>query len=126
MRRVLSLDPGNADALNFIGYSYADRGIHLDEAEQMIVQALKIKPDSGYILDSMGWVHFRKSNYESALTYLKKALEFLPEDPGVMEHLGDVYFETGRRQEALEWYRKAIKADPANSRLKNKMDLLKP
>ncbi|HPC85017.1 MAG TPA: tetratricopeptide repeat protein [Smithellaceae bacterium] len=126
MKQVLVIDPGNADALNFIGYSYADRGIHLDEAEQMIAQALKIKPDNGYILDSMGWVHFKKNNHESALTYLKKALEFLPEDPSIMEHLGDVYFEAGRREEALEWYRKAMKKDPDNRRLKNKMELLKP
>ena len=126
MKQVLALDPQNADALNFIGYSYADRGMHLDEAEQMMVQALKIKPDNGYILDSMGWVYFKKNNYESALIYLKKALGFLPEDPSVMEHLGDTYLKTGRREEALEWYRRAINVDPGNRRLKDKIDLLKP
>ena len=96
MEKVLDIDPQNADALNFIGYSYADRGIHLDEAEQMIVQALKIKPDNGYILDSLGWVHFKKNKYDSALKHLKRALELLPDDPNIMEHLGDVYLKIGQ------------------------------
>jgi Tfp pilus assembly protein PilF len=73
MEKVLAIDPQNADALNFIGYSYADRGLRLDEAEEMIVQALKLKPDNGYILDSMGWVLFKKGKVAGALQYLKKA-----------------------------------------------------
>lgn len=122
MEKVLEIDPKNADALNFIGYTYADRGIHLDQAEQMIVQALKIKPDNGYILDSLGWVHFKKNKYASALKHLRKALEFLPEDPSIMEHLGDVYLKTGRPKEALDYYRRAIKIIPDNGALKTKID----
>ena len=59
MEKVLEIDPNNAEALNFIGYSYADRGINLDEAEKMIVRALEIKPDNGYMMDSLGWVYFK-------------------------------------------------------------------
>jgi len=124
MEKVLDLDPQNADALNFIGYSYADRGIRLDEAEQLIVQALKIKPDNGYILDSLGWVYFKKNKYDGALKYLKRALELLPDDPNVMEHLGDVYLKTGRNQEALDYYRKAAKIDPDNQALNVKIERL--
>jgi putative PEP-CTERM system TPR-repeat lipoprotein len=122
MEKVLELDPQNADALNFIGYSYADRGIHLDQAEQMIIQALKIKPDNGYILDSLGWVHFKKNQYDSALKHLKRALELLPDDPSIREHLGDVYLKIGREKEALDYYRKALEIDPGNSPLKKKLD----
>jgi len=124
MEKVLEIDPRNADALNFIGYSYADRGIHLDQAEQMITQALKIKPDNGYILDSLGWVHFKKNKYASALAHLKRALELLPDDASITEHLGDVYLKTGQDKEALNYYRKAIKIDPGNSALKKKLDIL--
>ena len=121
MEKVLEIDPQNADALNFIGYTYADRGIHLDQAEQLILQALKIKPDSGYILDSLGWVHFRKGQYDSALKNLKRALELLPDDANVMEHLGDVYFKIGRETEAQNYYRKALQIDPDNGVLKQKI-----
>jgi tetratricopeptide (TPR) repeat protein len=124
MQKALEIDPKNADALNFIGYSYADRGIHLEEAERLIVEALKIKPDNGYILDSLGWVHFRRNKIESALQHLKRALELLPADANIMEHLGDVYQKIGRNQEALEYYRKAAAIDPGNKALKKKLDIL--
>jgi tetratricopeptide (TPR) repeat protein len=124
METVLDIDPQNADALNFIGYSYADRGIHLDRAEQMIIQALKIKPDNGYILDSLGWVHFKKNQYDSALKHLKRAWELLPDDSDIMEHLGDVYLKIGQDKEALDHYRNAVKIDSDNSTLKKKLDTL--
>jgi tetratricopeptide (TPR) repeat protein len=124
METVLDIDPQNADALNFIGYSYADRGIHLDRAEQMIIQALKIKPDNGYILDSLGWVHFKKNQYDSALKHLKRARELLPDDSNIMEHLGDVYLKIGQDKEAMDHYRNAVKIDSDNSTLKKKLDTL--
>jgi len=124
METVLDIDPQNADALNFIGYSYADRGIHLDRAEQMIIQALKIKPDNGYILDSLGWVHFKKNQYDSALKHLKRARELLPDDSNIMEHLGDVYLKIGQDKEAMDHYRNAVKIDSDNSALKKKLDTL--
>lgn len=124
MKKVLEIDPQNADALNFIGYSYADRGIHLDQAEQMIVQALKIKPDNGYILDSLGWVHFKKNQYASALKHLKRALELLPNDSNILEHLGDVYLKMDKNIEALDYYRRAVKIAPDNSAIKQKLDKL--
>ena len=124
METVLDIDPQNADALNFIGYSYADRGIHLDRAEQMIIQALKIKPDNGYILDSLGWVHFKKNQYDSALKHLQRARQLLPDDANIMEHLGDVYLKIGQDKEAMDHYRNAVKIDSDNSTLKKKLDTL--
>jgi tetratricopeptide (TPR) repeat protein len=124
MEKVLDIDPQNADALNFIGYSYADRGMNLDAAEQMILQALKIKPDNGYILDSLGWVYFKKDQYDSALQHIRRALDLQPNDANIMEHLGDVYLKIGRDKEALDYYRKAEKIDPDNGALKKKIDNL--
>src|SRR4030065_1945303 len=108
METVLRLDPGNAEALNFIGYSYADRGINLEEAEKMIIQALKLKPENGYIIDSLGWVHFKQNKLDSALTHLKKAMELLPDDYNIVEHLGDVYQKMGNIKKAREMYKRAI------------------
>ena len=107
MEIVIGLNPEHADALNYIGYSYADEGIHLDKALELIERALKHKPDSGYIIDSLGWVYFRKGHYERALVELEKAVELTPEDPAINEHLGDVYFQKRDYKKALEIYRKA-------------------
>ncbi|HET57955.1 MAG TPA: tetratricopeptide repeat protein [Deltaproteobacteria bacterium] len=125
MRDILAIDPENAEALNFIGYSYADRGINLDEAETMILKALQLKPGSGHIIDSLGWVYFRQNRIAEALEQLEKAREFLPDDPTVAQHLGDVYELNGRYEEALEIYRKALDHTPDDSEIKRKIENLK-
>ncbi|HEX7415618.1 MAG TPA: tetratricopeptide repeat protein, partial [Smithellaceae bacterium] len=126
MEMVLRLDPDNAEALNFIGYSYADRGMNLEEAEKMIIKALKIKPDNGYIIDSLGWVHFKQNKMDSAVKHLKQALELLPDDVNITEHLGDVYVKIGKFKEAQEIYQKALKIDPKNTAVQQKLeDLIK-
>jgi tetratricopeptide (TPR) repeat protein len=126
METVLAVDPDNAEALNFIGYSYADRGINLDEAEQMIIRSLKIKPNNGYMLDSLGWVHFKKNNLNSAVKYLKQALELLPDDVNIIEHIGDVYVKLNKLKEAEEMYNRVLKIDPNHSLVKKKLeDLIK-
>ena len=115
MEKVLEIDPENAEALNFIGYSYADRGMNLEEAEKMIIKALKIKPDNGYLMDSLGWVNFKKNKLNSAVKYLKQALELLPDDVNIIEHMGDVYVKLNKIKEAQEMYNRALKIDPKNS-----------
>jgi tetratricopeptide (TPR) repeat protein len=98
MSTIIEIDPNHADALNYIGYTYAEQGIRLDEAMSLIEKALSIKPDSGYIIDSLGWVYFQKGMYDEALKYLEQAAS-VPNIP-IMEHLGDVYLrkecQTGR------------------------------
>jgi Flp pilus assembly protein TadD len=91
MKQVLALTPDDAEALNYLGYTYADLGINLEEAESLIQQALALKPDDGYIADSLGWVYFKKGNYRQALKWLNKAVQLVPDDPTILEHLGDVY-----------------------------------
>ncbi len=109
MKNVLALTPDDAEALNYLGYTYADLGIHLDEAESMIRDALALKPDDGYITDSLGWLYFQKGQYDHALEWLLKAVERVPEDPTILEHLGDVYHKMGRKDTALEYYRRSLK-----------------
>jgi Flp pilus assembly protein TadD len=122
MEMVLTIDPDNAEALNFIGYSYADRGMNLEEAEKMITKALKIKPDNGYLIDSLGWVNFKKNKLSSAVKYLKQALELLPDDINIIEHMGDVYVKLNKTKEAQEMYNRALKLDPKNSSVQKKLE----
>ena len=122
MEIILKLEVDHAEALNFIGYSYADRGMNLEEAERMIRRALQIKPGSGHIIDSLGWVYFRQNKLDKAVQYLKEAMDLLPNDPAVIEHLGDAYLKSGRRAEALELFRRAMKLKPGNGSLQKKID----
>ncbi len=108
MKEVIRLDPKHANALNYLGYTYADMGVKLDEAERLIKEALKYKPDDGYITDSLGWVYYQKGLYEKSLRYLKRAVELVPDDPVILEHLGDVHLKLSDREKALEYYRRSL------------------
>ena len=108
MRKVVELDPKHANALNYLGYTYADLGTNLDEAEQLVKEALKYKPNDGYITDSLGWVYYKKGEFEKALQYLQKAVEMVPDDPIMLEHLGDVYLKLDDKTSALKYYQKAL------------------
>src|SRR3989337_2246778 len=78
MRTVIQLDSDNADAMNFIGYAFADKGINLEEAEALIKQSLELRPGNGYMLDSLGWLYFRQNKTEQALKHLKEAAGVFP------------------------------------------------
>lgn len=109
MKALIKLNPEHANALNYLGYTYADLGINLDEAERLIKEALKYKPDDGYITDSLGWVYFKKGLFAEALNLLKKAVELVPDDPIMLEHLGDAYLKTNDRVNALKVYKRSLK-----------------
>ena len=115
MQKVLDIDPDHADALNYIGYTWADQGVHLEKAEKMIRRALEQKPENGYIIDSLGWVYYRKGMYEKAADYIKKAARLTPDDPIVLEHLGDVYVKLGNPGKALESYQRALEMEADNA-----------
>ena len=108
MKTVISLDAKNANALNYLGYTYAELGENLDEAEHLIKEALKQKPDDGYITDSLGWVYFKKGLLIKALKYLKKAVSLVPDDPIILEHLGDAYLKTSDKKKALQFYKRSL------------------
>jgi tetratricopeptide (TPR) repeat protein len=112
MQRVLDLDPKNAEALNFIGYGWADRGIRLPEAEQMIRAALDAQPDDGNITDSLGWVLFKQGKFAEALEVLKKAVEMSPGVAEIRDHLGDAYEATADLEKAVATWRQALELNP--------------
>ncbi|HSA59796.1 MAG TPA: tetratricopeptide repeat protein [bacterium] len=107
MREVLKLNPQNASALNYLGYSYADRGENLDEALELLKKAVALKPGDGFITDSLGWVHFRRGEWELALSAIQRAYGMVPNEPTITEHLGDVWLKKGDRGKALKYFREA-------------------
>ncbi len=108
MKKVIELQPNHPEALNFIGYTWANNNQNLERALEYIQQAVHIRPESGYIRDSLGWVYFRLGNFEQAKIELENALALEPSDPHIYEHLGDTYRAMTRREKALEIYKKAL------------------
>ena len=112
MKRALALNPSNATILNYLGYSWIDRGVNLIEGIDLIRQAVALQPDSAHIVDSLGWAHYKFGEYEQAVDYLERAVELMPGDSILNDHLGDAYWKAGRRKEAgFQWLR-ALKLDP--------------
>lgn len=113
LSRALELSPDNATVLNYLGYSWIDRGIRLEEGFDLIRRAVELEPRSGHIIDSLGWAHYKLGQYEEAVDYLERAVELLPGDPVLNDHLGDAYWQVGRRKEAGFQWRRALKLDPS-------------
>ena len=108
MKKVIELEPENADALNYLGYTYADLGIKLDRAEELIKKALEIKPDDGYITDSLGWVYYKKGLFSKATPILEKAAKLSDYDAIITEHLADSLKKENKLEKALKMYKKAL------------------
>jgi tetratricopeptide (TPR) repeat protein len=109
MQELLLRSPEHADALNFVGYSFAERGMRLDEAEKLVEKAIQLRPDSGYFTDSLGWVYFQKGDFGRAVTTLEKADALSGPEPTILEHLGDAYRRAQRPADAAGAYRRALK-----------------
>ncbi len=110
-KRALELKPGEASVLNYLGYSYLDRGVNLKEARRLIEMAYTKRPDDGYIIDSLGWMLFVLGEYDKAVTHLEKAVEAAPADATINEHLGDAYWKVGRTTEARYQWQRALTLD---------------
>jgi tetratricopeptide (TPR) repeat protein len=124
MRRVLENNPDHAQALNYIGYTYAEKEIFLDEAEALVKRALELKPDDGYITDSLGWVYFKKGQLDKAIAELEKAHKLAPEDPVIAEHLGDAYLKNQQGDKAVQMYERSLQLDPKKTEVAEKLKKL--
>ncbi len=114
MKKALELYPDQPHVLNYLGYSWVDQGMHLDEGMNMIKRSVEQRPDDGYIVDSLGWAYFRLGNYDEAVKNLERAVELKPVDPTINDHLGDVYWKVDRMLEAkFQWsHARDLKPDP--------------
>lgn len=107
MTKILAIDPDHADALNYIGYTWADLDINLEQALLYIQKAAKLKPKNGYIRDSLGWVYYRMGDFDKASKEIHEALKMEPDDPYIHEHQGDIYTKLGEDKKAKQAYKKA-------------------
>ncbi|WP_075217038.1 tetratricopeptide repeat protein [Mongoliimonas terrestris] len=115
-KQALTLSPDQPLVLNYLGYSWVDRGLNYDEALGMIEKAVELEPTDGYIVDSLGWVYFKLGRYEDAVVQLERAVDLKPEDPVINDHLGDAYWHVGRKLEArFQWsHARDRKPEPAD------------
>ncbi len=125
-RKALELRPGHPQVLNYLGYSLVERGEKLDEALAMIEEAVAGEPESGAIVDSLGWVLFRLGRYDEAVVHLERAAALEPVDPVINDHLGDAYWAVGRKREADFQWRRALSFGPEEdeaARIRRKLEM---
>ena len=113
-KKALELYPDQPQVLNYLGYSWVDQGVNLDEAFKMLRRAVDLRPNDGYIVDSLGWANYKLGHYQEATDQLEKAIDLKPADPVVNDHLGDAYWRVNRRIEAhFQWnHARDMKPDP--------------
>ena len=125
LRRVIQIKPNEAQAYNALGYTLADRTTRVDEALELLEKALALAPDDPFILDSMGWVQYRKGNFERARGFLDRAYKARP-DPEIAAHLGEVLWMHGQREDASSLWQASLKSHPQNELLLETLRRLKP
>ena len=112
LKQALELDPNQALVLNYLGYSWIERNKNLGEAVALVEKAAKLKPDDPYIVDSLGWAHFKIGNLDEAVRHLQRAHALKPDDPILADHLADALWRTGRKEVAREHWEKALRQSP--------------
>ncbi len=120
-QKIIEVDTLNAMALNYVGYTFAERNDSLEYALELVNRALAIEDDNGYYIDSRGWIFYMMGLYEDALDELKRASEIV-EDAVIFEHLGDVYLKLGERSKAKDAYKKAFDIEPNNRGVETKIN----
>lgn len=124
-RQALALYPDQPLVLNYLGYSWIDQGMNLDEGFGMLRRAVDLRPSDGYVVDSLGWAHYKLGQYADAVKDLERAVDLKPSDPVINDHLGDAYWRVGRRLEAkFQWnHARDLKPEPDDlARIVKKID----
>ena len=111
-KRALELFPNQPQVMNYLGYSWIDMNINLEEGMDLIQAAVDLRPNDGYIVDSLGWAHYRLEQFDDAVRELERAVELRPADPTINDHLGDAYWRVGRELEATFQWKRALSNDP--------------
>ena len=108
MQSILEGSPDDAEAMNFVGYSWAEKGERLDEAEKLVRRAVDMEPDNGSFLDSLGWILYQRGDLPGAISTLERAEALTGPEPTILEHLGDAYRRSGREADATRAWRRAL------------------
>jgi len=116
--KALELEPDQPLVLNYLGYSWLDRGENMDQAQEMIEKAVKERPSDGYIVDSLGWAYYLRGKYEKAVEQLEQAVVLISDDATINDHLGDAYWQVGRKLEAQFQWRRALSFNPSDEQMK--------
>ncbi len=124
-QHALKLSPDQPSVLNYLGYSWVDKGLNLDKALAMIKQAVDLRPNDGYIVDSLGWAYYKLQRYTDAVATLERAIELRPEDSTINDHLGDAYWQVGRKLEATFQWAHARDMNPEKDQLPVILEKLK-
>jgi tetratricopeptide (TPR) repeat protein len=124
MERIIAINPDHADALNYVGYTLADQKKDLDRALVLIKKALELKPDSGYIVDSLAWAYYRMGKFDLAWEEIQRAVILAESDPTIWEHYGDLAAAKGLKDKAREGYRRSLKLAPGNAAVQAKLEAL--
>ncbi len=117
LKKALALSPDESVVLNYLGYSWVDQGMHLKTAMDYIRKAVKLKPEDGYYVDSLGWAYFRLGNLPAAVEQLERAVELRPDDPIINDHLGDAYWRIGRKLEAKYQWQQSLSLKPESEQV---------
>ena len=116
-KKALELNPEQPQVLNYLGYSWVDMNINLEEGLGMIRKAVELKPDDGYIVDSLGWAYYRMNRFDDAVTELERAAELMAGDATINDHLGDAYWRVGRKLEAVFQWNQALALKPEEAEI---------
>ena len=114
---ALKYRPNHPSILNYLGYSWVEKGLQLDRAQKMIEKAVKLRPRDGYIIDSLGWALYRSGNIKGAVKHLERAVQIRPQDPTINDHLGDIYWAIGRKNEATFQWNRALILNPEKDQI---------
>ena len=107
--KALDLSPDEPDVLNYLGYTWVDKGLHLEKAQSMLRKAVEARRNNGAIADSLGWAYYKLGKYDEAVELLERAVTLEPSEAVIVEHLGDAYWQVGRKREARFQWNRAMK-----------------
>ncbi len=119
--KCIELDPQHSEALNYLAYMWAEQGMELERAMDLVQRALKINPTSGAFIDTLGWIYYMQGEYEKALAEINRAAELIPDDPTILDHLGDVFFKLGDEEQAIPHWKRSFVLDPENKTIAEKL-----
>jgi Flp pilus assembly protein TadD len=112
LKQALKLKPEQPLVMNYLAYSWVEQGVNKTEALAMLKRAVDLRPEDGFVIDSLGWAHYRLGDYKTAIKYLEQAILLEPGEPTVNDHLGDAYWRVGRKLEARFQWQHALTLKP--------------